>query len=86
MSAFPGRVAGSACTSTFSRSHDVLWVAIDLASKCGSLPSILELTMNVGADKSELLTAIRTDLGAIFISLELSRSSLLITSLSPGGG
>jgi transposase len=32
------------------------------------------------------LTAIRTDLGAIFVSLELSRSKWLITSLSPGGG
>jgi hypothetical protein len=32
------------------------------------------------------LTAIHTDLGAIFVSLELSRSSWLITSLSPGGG
>jgi transposase len=31
-------------------------------------------------------TAIRTDLGAIFISLELSRSTWLVTSLSPGGG
>src|SRR5262245_41654693 len=51
-----------------------------------SLPSILELTMNVGADKSEPLTAIHTDLGAIFVSLELSRSSWLIISLSPGGG
>ena len=40
--------------------------------------------MNVGADKP--LTAIRTDLGAIFVSLELSRSSWLITSLSPGRG
>jgi len=29
----PEGVAGSACTSTFSRSHDVLWVAIDSASK-----------------------------------------------------
>src|SRR6202007_3354460 len=42
--------------------------------------------MNVGADKSEPFTAIRTDLGAIFVSLKLSRSSWLITSLSPGGG
>src|ERR1700757_2298354 len=42
--------------------------------------------MNVGADKSEPLTAIHTDLGAIFVSMELSRSSWLITSLSPGGG
>ena len=31
-------------------------------------------------------TAIRTDLGAIFVSLELSRSTWLVTSLSPGGG
>src|SRR5215467_11907628 len=42
--------------------------------------------MNVVADKSEPLTAIHTDLGAIFVSLELSRSNWLITSLSPGGG
>ena len=31
-------------------------------------------------------TAMRTNLGAIFVSLELSRSTWLITSLSPGGG
>lgn len=31
-------------------------------------------------------TAIRTHLGAIFVSLELSRSAWLITSLSPGNG
>ena len=31
-------------------------------------------------------TAIRTQLGAIFVSLELSRSKWLITSLAPGGG
>jgi transposase len=30
--------------------------------------------------------AIRTQLGAIFVSLELSRSTWLMTSLSPGGG
>ena len=30
-------------------------------------------------------TAIRTDLGAIFVSMELSRRAWLITSLSPGG-
>jgi hypothetical protein len=42
--------------------------------------------MNVLTDKSDPLTAIHTDLGAIFVSLELSRSSWLITSLSPGGG
>src|SRR5579859_2476907 len=31
-------------------------------------------------------TAIRTDLGAIFVSMELSRSTWLMTSLSPGNG
>jgi transposase len=35
---------------------------------------------------SEEPTAIRTDLGAIFVSMELSRSTWLITSLSPGRG
>ena len=42
--------------------------------------------MNVVTDKSDPLTAIHTHLGAIFVSLELSRASWLITSLSPGGG
>jgi transposase len=37
-------------------------------------------------DRPRVLTAIRTDLGAIFVSLELSRSTWMITSLSPGGG
>ena len=37
-------------------------------------------------DRSEAPTAIRADLGAIFVSLELSRSTWLITSLSPGSG
>ena len=31
-------------------------------------------------------TVILTNLGAIFVSLELSRSTWLITSMSPGGG
>jgi transposase len=42
--------------------------------------------MQTAADRPEAPTAIRTDLGAIFVSLELSRSTWLITSLSPGGG
>ena len=42
--------------------------------------------MQTVADRSEAPTAIRTDLGAIFVSLELSRSTWLITSLSPAGG
>ena len=42
--------------------------------------------MQFAADRLEAPTAIRTDLGAIFISLELSRSSWVVTSLSPSGG
>ena len=38
------------------------------------------------AERHEEPTAIRTNLGAIFVSLELSRSIWLITSASPGGG
>ncbi|MDK1494656.1 IS110 family transposase [Sinorhizobium sp. 7-81] len=42
--------------------------------------------MPVAAHRPDASTAIRTDLGAIFVSLELSRSKWLITSLSPGAG
>ena len=42
--------------------------------------------MQIVTDQPQAPTAIRTDLGAIFVSLELSRSTWLITSLSPGGG
>jgi transposase len=42
--------------------------------------------MHVATHRPEDRTAIRADLGAIFVSLELSRSTWLITSLSPGGG
>jgi transposase len=38
------------------------------------------------ADRPDRPTAIQTNLAAIFISLELSRSIWLITSLSPGSG
>ena len=38
------------------------------------------------ADRPDRPTAIQTNLAAIFISLELSRSIWLITSLSPGFG
>ena len=38
------------------------------------------------ADRIDAPTANQTDLAAIFISLELSRSIWLMTSLSPGGG
>jgi transposase len=42
--------------------------------------------MPIIADRPEALTAIQTNLAAIFISLELSRSIWLVTSLSPGSG
>jgi transposase len=42
--------------------------------------------MPIAADRAAEPTAIRTDLGAIFVSMELSRSSWLITSVSPGNG
>jgi len=42
--------------------------------------------MQVITDRPEAPSAIRSDLGAIFVSLELSRSTWLITSLSPGAG
>jgi transposase len=42
--------------------------------------------MRIAADRPETPTAIHTDLRAIFVSLELARSSYLVTSLSPGAG
>jgi transposase len=41
--------------------------------------------MSVTFDQLEVPDAIRVDLGAIFVSLELSKSTWLITSLLPGG-
>jgi hypothetical protein len=41
--------------------------------------------MQIVAVRPQAPTVIRTDLGAIFVSLELSRSTWLITSLAPGG-
>ncbi len=42
--------------------------------------------MQIASDQLDARTAIQTNLGAIFSSLELSRSTWLITSLSPGSG
>ena len=39
--------------------------------------------MQIAAARPQAPTAIRTDLAAIFVSVELSRSTWLITSLSP---
>jgi len=46
---------------------------------------ILEATMQQAAHCS-CQSAIRVDLGAIFVSMELSRSTWLVTSPAPGGG
>src|SRR6266851_9946817 len=57
------------------------------SARVGLLTSpTLETTMQVVADRAEAPPAIQTDLRAIFVSLELSRSTWLITSLSPSGG
>jgi transposase len=45
-----------------------------------------EIGMTIAANRIEASIAIRVDLAAIFISLELSRSKWLITSLAPGAG
>jgi transposase len=42
--------------------------------------------MTIAVHRPEAQPAVRVDLSAIFISLELSQSKWLITSLSPGGG
>jgi len=42
--------------------------------------------MLLGAEPRDVPTTIRWDIGAIFVSLELSRSKWLVTSLSPGSG
>jgi len=42
--------------------------------------------MQVLTSHTQTLAAIRTDLGAIFVSLELSQKTWLTTSLSPGSG
>ena len=42
--------------------------------------------MTLAPDLAVTSNAVRTDLGAIFVSLELSRATWLVTSLLPGGG
>ena len=81
----PCRDDRAGTTHRLSRSHG----EVDSDRHSGRvrlLPPTLEATMQTVADRPEAPTAIRTDLGAIFVSLELSRSTWLITSLSPGGG
>jgi hypothetical protein len=49
-------------------------------------PTTLQTTVRAADPRPEDQTAIHTNLGATFVSLELSRSTWLITSLSPGSG
>jgi hypothetical protein len=61
------------------------WIATGALAESEVRSPTLETTMQIVADRPEAPNAIRTNLGAIFISLELSRSKWLITSLSPEG-
>src|ERR1700756_1651750 len=62
------------------------WIATESEARLRLLkPLNLETTMLLD-HPSDSPTAIRTQFGAIFVSLELSRSNWLITSLLPGKG
>src|SRR5438270_1383438 len=62
------------------------WIATESEARLRLLkPLNLETTMLLD-HPSDGPAAIRTQFGAIFVSLELSRSTWLITSLSPGQG
>src|SRR5438309_11565452 len=75
------------CTVRWERSHGRQDGARRSARVRLLNPPTLETTMQVIANRAEApTTAIQTELRAIFVSLELSRSTWLITSLSPGGG
>ena len=52
----------------------------------GDRRSLAEWDCNHALWRMAMPNTIRNDIGAIFVSLELSRSKWLITSLSPGGG
>ena len=57
------------------------------SSRVRLLPnSLWRRPMQIVTDRPQAPTAICNNLGAIFVSLELSRSTWLVTSLSPGGG
>src|SRR5580693_5642105 len=82
-------ISAISCARSQRRSRSRSHGEVDSDQRSGRVrlrPLTLETTMQTVADRSEAPNAIRTDLGAIFVSLELSRSSWLITSLSPGGG
>src|SRR4051812_34305589 len=53
-------------------------------SEVADAPTLEPMMLNDAPRPAQ--AAIRTDLGAIFVSMELSRRAWLITSLSPGAG
>src|SRR5580692_9236101 len=82
-------ISAISCARSQRRSRSRSHGEVDSDQRSGRVrlrPLTLETTMQTVADRSEAPNAIRTDLGAIFVSLELSRSRWLITSLSPDGG
>ena len=68
-----------------SRSHGAGWGPAILQDEVVITTQILRRPMHMTA-RATNPTAIRTALGAIFVSMELSRSKWLITSISPGSG
>ena len=63
------------------------WMATGALAEWGCpTTKLLEKIMIPITDRPLEPAAIRVDLGAIFVSMELSRSSWVITSLSPGSG
>src|SRR5216683_5982834 len=74
------------CEERLRRRFHGEWIATRSEARLRLLnPLNLETTMLLD-HPSDGPTAIRTQFGAIFVSLELSRSNWLITSLSPGRG
>ena len=65
------------------RSHGVI---VTRSLRVRLQPSLWRPPMSARNHLPAAQTTIRTDLGAIFVSLELSRTSWLLTSLSPGDG
>src|SRR3954468_24420163 len=60
------------------------WRPALFQSEVADAPTLEPMMLNDAPQPAQ--AAIRTDLGAIFVSIELSRRTWLITSLSPGAG
>src|SRR5215204_1129947 len=74
------------CEELLRRRFHGGWIAAKSEARLRLLkPLNLETTMLLDHPSDEP-TAIHTHIGAIFVSLELSRSTWLVTSLSPGKG